>query len=70
MEAITIRPKNKRQLTIIEDFLKKLKIPFEKIEDESPYDPEFVKKIMQGDKDIKEGKGRKVSMEELNNLWK
>lgn len=70
MEAITIHPKNKKQVELIEDFLKNLKVPFEKIKDKSPYNPEFVKKILQGDKDLKVGKGRKVTIEELNNLWK
>lgn len=70
MEAITIHPKNKKQVELIEEFLKKIKVPFEKDKDESPYNPEFVKKILQGDKDLKEGKGRKVTIEELNNLWK
>ena len=70
MEAITIHPKNKKQVELIEEFLKKLKVPFEKDKDESPYNPEFVKKILQGDKDLKDGKGRKVTMDELNKLWK
>jgi hypothetical protein len=68
MEAITIRPKNKQQLTVIEAFLKALKVPFEKAQ--SPYNPEFVKKILQGDKDLKEGKGKKITIDELNKLWK
>lgn len=70
MEAITVHPKNKEQLTVIEAFLKNLKVPFEKSKKESPYNPEFVKKILQGDKDLKEGKGRKVTIDELNKLWK
>ena len=70
MEAITIHPKNKEQLTVVKAFLKALKVPFEKSRKASPYNPEFVQKIQQGDEDLKEGKGRKVSMDELNNLWK
>jgi len=70
MEAITIHPKNKKQYSVIETFLKELKVPFEKTSKESPYNPEFVKKILQGDKDLKAGKGRKVSIDELNKLWK
>ena len=34
-------------------------------ETESPYDPEFVKKILQADKDIAEGKGTKMSVDEF-----
>ncbi len=70
METIIIHPKDKDQFTIIEAFLKALKIPFEKAKKESPYNPEFVKKILQGDKDLKEGKGRKITIDELNELWK
>ena len=70
MEAITARPKNKKQVALIESFFNDLKAPFEKTKDKSPYNPEFVQKILQGDNDLKEGKGRKVTIEELNNLWK
>lgn len=34
------------------------------------YDPEFVNKILQGDKDLKDGKGRKITPEELDGLCK
>ena len=70
METITIHPKNKEQFTVIEAFLNALKVPFEKDKNESPYNPEFVKKILQGDKDKKDGKGRKITIDELNKLWK
>ena len=70
MEAITIHPKDKEQFTIVEAILNALKVPFEKSKEESPYNPEFVKKILQGDKDIKEGTGRKITIDELNDLWK
>lgn len=70
METITIHPKNKEQFTAIETFLKTLKVPFDKAPKESPYNPEFVKKILQGDKDLKEGKGKKITIDELNKLWK
>ncbi len=72
MEAITIHPKDREQFIVIEAFLNALKIPFEKVKEKSPYNPEFVKRILQGDEDRKEGKGRKFTIEELkiygNNL--
>ncbi len=46
-----------------------MKIKFE-VTNVEPYNPEFVKKIIQGDKDLKDGKGRKVTVKELNGLWK
>lgn len=70
MEAITIHPKDKEQSTVVEAFLKALKVPFEKSEGKSPYNAAFVKKILQGDEDLKAGKGRKITIDELNGLWK
>jgi hypothetical protein len=46
--------------------MKALKIKFEV----SPYNPEFVDKVLQGDKDFKAGKGKKVTLAQLNKLWK
>ena len=47
-----------------------LKIKFELEREESPYRPEFVEKIRQGDEDIKHGRGKHVTLEELDALWK
>jgi len=62
-------PSNDNELNVIKAFFEALKIKFEVAKD-SPYDPEFVDKILQGDADFKAGKGRKVTMDELNKLWK
>jgi hypothetical protein len=51
-------------------FMKALKIEFELSKEESPYNPEFVDKIQQGDQDLKNGKGRAVTVEELDGMWK
>ena len=71
MEQITIKaqPTDLSQVEAIKAFMKALKIKFEVTRTE-PYDPEFVKKIAQGDNDLKEGKGRKVTVKELNKLWR
>jgi len=50
-------------------------LDFVKVKDEgdskeSPYDPEFVEKILQGDKDIAEGKSIKMTVEEFKALCK
>jgi hypothetical protein len=50
--------------------MKALKIEFELTKEESPYNPEFVDKIQQGDQDLKNGKGRAVTVEELDGMWK
>jgi len=65
METITIKPKNKKDLKIIVDLAKHLKA--EVYRDESSYDPEFVEKIKEGEKQFQEGKGVKI---DLKDLWK
>ncbi|MEO8853569.1 MAG: DUF2683 family protein [Ginsengibacter sp.] len=67
METILIYPKSKEQVKVFEQMAKALKVPFEKIEKESPYDPEFVDKILQGDKDKEAGRYRIIKTEDL---WK
>lgn len=37
---------------------------------EKPYDPDFVARIKQGEKDLKNGKGVKMTLDELENLCK
>ena len=69
METLIIQPKNKKQLSAIKAVLKALDVSFKKADD-SPYDQAFVEKILQGDADFKAGKGKKMTMDELNNLWK
>jgi len=48
MKTVVIRPKNKTQLEAIKAFAKALKMDFETTGSESPYDPDFVKKILKG----------------------
>ncbi|MFV7234426.1 DUF2683 family protein [Flavobacterium sp. ZB4R12] len=66
---ITAYTEDASQIEAIKAIMKALKIKFE-ISKEKPYNPEFVEKIIQGDIDYKAGKGKKVTMEELNSLWK
>lgn len=70
MTTIVIHPQSEEQESLFEQLAKALNVPFEKSEEESPYDPEFVKKIQQGIEDEQNGLGRKVTLEELDNLWK
>ncbi len=67
---ITAYTKDASQIDAIKAFMKALKIKFKISGDQSFYNPEFVKKIEQGDKDLKERKGRIVTLEELDGLWK
>jgi len=65
METLIVHPKNEEQATALKAVMKVLKIDFET--KESPYNPEFVKDILQAREDIKNGKGLKIAVEDL---WK
>ena len=70
MESIIIHPKSKEEISLFEQLAKALKVPFEKRKAEHLYNPDFVDKILQGDNDLKAGKGRTVTLEELDGLGK
>jgi hypothetical protein len=73
MEAINIKAftEDVSQIEALKAFMKALKIKFElSKETKSTYNPEFVKKIRQGDEDLKNGKGKKMTIEELALLCK
>lgn len=74
METVNIKAytDDASQIEALKAFMKALKIKFElsKGEEESPYNPEFVKKIQQGDEDRKSGRGRTMTLDELDALWK
>ena len=65
METLIVQPKTKEQLIALKAFIRALKIDF--TTEKSPYNPEFVEKILQGREDIKNGKGVKIATEDL---WK
>lgn len=65
METLIVHPKNEEQSTALKAVMKVLKIDFET--KKSPYNPEFVKEILKAKKDIKNGKGVKIAVEDL---WK
>lgn len=64
MESLIITPKNKKDLKILTDISRHLEA--EVHVEESPYNPDFVAKIKEGEKQLKEGKGIKIDVE---NLW-
>ncbi|MEX8548093.1 MAG: DUF2683 family protein [Mucilaginibacter sp.] len=69
MSTLIIHPQSKEQESLFEQLAKALNVPFEK-SNERPYDPGFIKKIEQGREDVKNGLGRKITLQELDNLWK
>ena len=61
------------QIEVIKAVIKALKIKFsisKSIENEIPYNKEFVAKIKKGQQDIDEGKGIVMSISEFKNLCK
>jgi cytochrome c len=71
MKAINIKAytTDNTQIDAIKAFMKALKIKFE-VSKESPYRQEFVDKIEKGEEDFSNGLGEKITVDELNNLWK
>ncbi|KQR70534.1 DUF2683 family protein [Pedobacter sp. Leaf176] len=65
METLIAHPKNEEQATALKAVMKALKIDFET--EDGPYNPEFVKDILQAREDVKNGKGVKIAVEDL---WK
>ena len=65
MGTLIVQPDSKEKSDAIKAFMKALKSSFK--ETKSPYNPEFVAKIKQGEDDIKAGKTRKIS---LDDVWK
>lgn len=66
METLLVYPENNKQLKALKAVMAALNVRFEKKE-ESPYDPEFVKKIERGKKDFEAGNYTTVNLEDL---WK
>lgn len=64
MGTLIVHPDNEEQLAAVKAVLQALKITFE---EESPYRQEFVKEILQAEKDIQEGKGVHIP---TSDLWK
>ncbi|RNL54059.1 DUF2683 family protein [Pedobacter jejuensis] len=66
METLIIHPKNEEQATALKAVMKALEIDFET--EESPYNPEFVNKVLKGVNARKAGKpGQKI---EIQDIWK
>jgi hypothetical protein len=66
---ITAHTQDPSQIEAVKAFMKALKIKFE-ISKEKPYNPEFVNMVLEAEKEIKQGKGLKVTSKEFDSLWK
>ena len=65
---IVLKNVKKKDFPVLKSLAKSL--GFEIVQEEKPYNPEFVKEILEAAKEVREGKYVKISMEELDNLWK
>jgi hypothetical protein len=70
---ITAYTEDASQIEAIKAVFKAFKIKYsisKAKETESPYNPDFVAMIKQGEKDLKNGKGIKMTLDELEKLCK
>jgi len=67
--TLVVHPVNLEQENVLKAFFKTFKIQFE-VTKENPYNEDFVNMVLQAENDIKQGKGKKVTSEEFDNLWK
>lgn len=65
---IVLKNFKKRDLPVLKSLAKSLGFEIEKVD--KPYNPEFVKEILEAERSIKEGKGIRMTMEELKELCK
>nr|WP_309758435.1 DUF2683 family protein [Flavobacterium sp.] len=67
MELI-LKNVKKKDLPLLKSLAKTLGFEIEK--ENKPYNPEFVKEILEAAKEVREGKGIRMTMEELKDLCK
>lgn len=69
---IVLKNVKKKDFPVLKSLAKSLgfEIVSEKEKVEKPYNPEFVKEILEAAKEVREGNFVKISMEELDSLWK
>ncbi len=67
MELI-LKNVKKKDLPVLKSLAKSLGFEIEK--EDKPYNPEFVKEILDAAKEVRDGKGIRMSIEELKDLCK
>ena len=65
---ILLKNVKKKDFPVLKSLAKSL--GFEIVEEEKPYNPEFVKEILEARGELKQGKGIKMTLEEIDKLWK
>ncbi|MFE3848296.1 DUF2683 family protein [Flavobacterium sp. LB3P45] len=65
---LVLKNVKKKDFPVLKSLAKSL--GFEIVKEEKPYNPEFVKEILEAEQSIKDGKGIKMTMEEIRALCK
>jgi hypothetical protein len=65
---IVLKNVKKKDFPVLKSLAKSLGFEIEK--EDKPYNPEFVKEILDARNEIRQGKGIKITMQEIDNLWK
>ncbi len=66
---VLLKNVKKKEFPVLKSLAKSL--GFEIIEKiEKPYNPEFVKEILEAREELKQGKGIKMTLEDIDKLWK
>ena len=65
---LVLKNVKKKDFPVLKSLAKSL--GFEIVKEEKPYNPEFVKEILEAAEEVRQGKGIKMSIEELERLWK
>ncbi len=65
---IVLKNVKKKDFPLLKSLSKSLGFEIEK--EEKTYNPQFVKEILESANEVRQGKGIKFSMEELDCLWK
>lgn len=72
MNTVIVHTDSEEKWKALKAFMKALNIQFEQpaATKGKPYKTEFVTMVLEAEKDIKKGKGTKVSSKEFDNLWR
>jgi hypothetical protein len=66
---IILKNVKKKDFPVFKSLAKSL--GFEIVEEvEKPYNPEFVKEILEAREELRQGKGTKMTIEDIDKLWK
>jgi hypothetical protein len=68
---LVLKNVKKKDFPVLKSLAKSLGFEIEIIEEnQKPYNPEFVKEILEAREELKQGKGTKITLEEIDKLWK